>query len=119
MKKPMKWVWQSCQPGSRDLKIPNVFSPRCPNSDGSIQVEQGTLYTYLQGEFKGIHPGLSEWVWEVSEPCPLQEDITKFCVSLRERHSRMHTHILCEDDSFVDPCRIFRLLLEQASRASS
>ena len=51
----------------------NVFSPRCQNSDGSIQVEQETLPTYLQqGEFRGTHPGLLKWVWEVSEPYPLQ-----------------------------------------------
>ena len=34
-------------------------------------------------------------------------------------HSRMHIYISREDDSSADPCRIFHLLLEQASKANS
>ena len=76
-------------------------------------VEKEPLPTYLQGEFRGILPGLSEWVQEDAKNFDLSKDIT------REHHSQMHIHFLREDDSFADPCGIFNLLLEQASRVGS
>ncbi len=36
--------------------------PRSFHDTSFLHVEQETLPTYLQGEFRGIHPGLSEWV---------------------------------------------------------
>jgi len=57
---------------------PNVVSPMCQNLDGSIQVEQGTLPTYLASQ-------------NGSERCQnlvLSKDITTFYVSLWRRHSQ-------------------------------